>query len=321
VSPVNNTLNKALEIKSANGPSIQSAPAQTASEVPWSRGVGKAVGTCGELAQGFLPSGEPFHVTAPITKSSTVSVRLRAAKEYKFEGFQHNHHKMKIACRRALEKLGSEPVEIVFEHWSDLDVGKGMGSSTADILAASRATAAALGKTFSEEELARLATGIESSDGTMHAGVNVVNHKNGNILHQFKWWPDYTIAICIPENSFNTESADFSGKEKLGSEFEKILEEMKTASIEKDAHRFGEACFRSAELNQRFLPNPIFNGISRRISDLNADGACIGHTGTVVGVLFDGGDGFERASAAMYELQEMFPRVRIELTRLASCKV
>lgn len=308
---------KALSVKSADGPSIQSAPVKAASHVPWARGVGNAVGTCGELAQGFLSDGTPFHVTAPITKTSTVVVRLRPAKEFRFEGFEPEHKKMRIACRRALELFGSEPVEVFFEHWTDLDVGKGMGSSTADILAAARAIGAALKRELTEEQLADLATGIESSDGTMYRGVNAVNHKNGELLHRFDWLPDFTVVICIPENIFNTESANFRGKEALGEEFDKLLTSMKEAAAAKDHELFAACCAKSAQLNQRFLPNPLFSRISRMKDDLGADGLCVGHTGTVVGVLYGGEDAPDRASDALFTLQEKLPdSVRIELTRM-----
>ena len=40
-------------------------------------GIGEQFGTCGELVQGFLSNNEPFHVTCPINKITSVKAYLR----------------------------------------------------------------------------------------------------------------------------------------------------------------------------------------------------------------------------------------------------
>ena len=75
--------------------------------------------------------------------------------------------------------LQLEPLEMRVDHWSDLDVGKGMGSSTADIVAGARAVVAACDCSLSPEQLARIATSIESSDGSMYPGIVAFNQKLG----------------------------------------------------------------------------------------------------------------------------------------------
>ena len=282
-------------------------------------GKGKAVGSCGELIQGFDTNSRPFHVTCPILKSSTVNVTIREAESTSFPNVCRENYKLIAACRAALERLHTPQVSVSLEHWSDLHVGKGMGSSTADIVAAARAIGNAFDYYFSESELADIACSIESSDGTMYGGVNIVNHKTGERIRKLQWFPDFRIVLCIPPNTFNTESADFSGKERLGLEFKRLLEVLQEAEKAQDVEKFGYVCLRSAELNQSFLPNPIFSRLESHLGDLGALGMCVGHTGTVVGVLFAGEDATLKASNAVFEIGDLLPsKVEIELTRITA---
>src|SRR4029077_7123590 len=113
---------------------------------PVREGRGTAPGTCGEFAQGILSDGTPFHVTCPINKSATVVAGLRDAKTLKILGLGEHHRKLELAIQYTVELLDLGAVEVTIRHWSDLDIGKGMGSSTADVLAGVRAIADAVGE-------------------------------------------------------------------------------------------------------------------------------------------------------------------------------
>jgi len=41
------------------------------------------------------------------------------------------------------------------------------------------------------------------------------NQKTGRLLDSFTWWPQFAIVMITPPQMFNTESADFSGKENV----------------------------------------------------------------------------------------------------------
>ena len=63
----------------------------------------------------------------------------------------------------------------------------------------------------------------------------------------------------------------------------------------------------SAVLNQRFVANPLFALLSEQAADLGAMGVNVGHTGTVVGLLFDADDpdAMKHTAAASVELERM----------------
>jgi L-threonine kinase len=291
----------------------------SASTSPWRAATGTAAGTCGELVQGFTGSGQPFHVTCPIAKSATVTVTIRPAPEFSITQIDPSLSKLAQALRRTALFLELEPLEIRVEHWTDLDIGKGMGSSTADIVAGARALAAAADRVLSPHELGKIATSIESSDGSMYPGILAFNQKTGDVLQEFAWWPQFVILMVTPAQVYNTESANFSGKQKFGSEFDKLLAQLRTAADEQDAVAFADAASRSAHLNQRFVPNPYHALLEERVSDFGAVGINVGHTGTVLGILFDAEDGaaMKSAARASVELQQLLPsgaQVDITLT-------
>ena len=237
----------------------------------------------------------PFHVTCPISKTATVTVTVRPAPEFAITQIEPGLGKLTQSLRRTSGLLELEPLEVRVEHWSDLDIGK-VGSSTADIVAAARALAAACDRTLSPGQLAKLATSIESSDGSMYPGLVAFNQKTGDVLEHFSWWPQFVILMITPAQAFNTESADFGGKHKLGTQFDDLLASLRTAAAERDTAAFARAATESARINQRFVPNPFHALLEGRARDLGAVGVNVGHTGTVLGLLFDASDAVPRAS-------------------------
>lgn len=277
-------------------------------------GVGTAPGTCGELVQGLLGPTQHFHVTCPIRKSSTVRLRMRPAAETSITGLEQHQDKIELALLGALDLLDLPPHQIFLEHWSDLDIGKGMGSSTADVLAAARALADAAGAEFSADQLAKLATSIESSDGTMYPGIAVMNQKTGELVRPMYWWPQFLIVMLIPDATFNTESADFTGKDQYADEFATLLSSLTEAAATRTAQPFADAGTRSCEINQRFVPNAYSLHLLKAFEDYGALGVNTAHTGTVCGLLFDPDAGGAAAEAQLALRRELPADVRIEMT-------
>jgi L-threonine kinase len=248
-------------------------------------------------------------VTCPIAKTATVTVTARPAPELVITQIDPGLSKLAQALRRTAALLALEPLEIRVEHWSDLDVGKGMGSSTADIVAAARALAAIAGQDLSPAQLAGIAASIESSDGSMYPGLVAFNQKTGEVVESFAWWPQFVILMVTPPQVFNTESADFTGKHACGAQFDEILTSLRTAAAQRDSSAFAAAATRSASINQRFVPNPYHALLEDRITDFGATGINVGHTGTVLGLLFDAADSaaMKAAATASVELQRLLP--------------
>lgn len=278
---------------------------------PGREGRGTAPGTCGEFAQGILSDGTPFHVTCPINKSATVVASLREAKALKILGLGEHHRKLELAIQHTVELLDLGAVEVMVRHWSDLDIGKGMGSSTADVLAGVRAIADAAGESLTPETEGRVAATVESSDGSMYPGIAAVNHKTCELVETWDWSPEFVIVMLVPNNSVDTASIPFLGQEKLAEEYDDLLERMNGAVQSRSIAEFAEQSTRSALMNDEFLLNPYSRNIRSRLDEFGALGLNVGHTGTVCGLLFANTDaGRTAASEASLEASRQFPDLK-----------
>jgi len=274
-------------------------------------GRGTAPGTCGEFAQGILVDGTPFHVTCPINKSATVVAKLGPADKSSIIGLSEHHRKLGLAIDYTLELLDLGTVEVVVRHWSDLDIAKGMGSSTADVLSGIRAIAAAAGEELDIVTQGKLAAKVESSDGSMYPGIAAVNHKTCELIDVWDWYPEFVIVMLVPNDIVNTPSISFAGQQALASEYQNLLENMNQAIADRSIVDFARESTRSAIMNNQFLLNPYSRILSDRLEDFGALGVNVGHTGTVCGLLFANTDkGRVKASDAYLEMRRLFPDLK-----------
>jgi L-threonine kinase len=284
-----------------------SAVRKGAKQVQPREGRGSAPGTCGEFIQGLLPDGTRFHVTCPINMSSTVVAKLRPADEMSVIGLRDHQSKLALAIEYTVDRLEIGPQEVTIWPWSDIDVGKGMGSSTADVLAGIRAVANAVGRQLDESEEGALAARVESSDGSMYPGIAAVNHKTCEMVKAWDWFPEFAIVMLVPRERVDTPSVPFTGQEELAEDYASLLANMDIAIAERSLSRFAQQSTRSAELNQRFLVNPYSRTLSKQLDELGALGLNVGHTGTVCGLLFPNTEeGQIAASEACFRVKEKF---------------
>jgi L-threonine kinase len=298
----------------------------------WKVGVGTGAGTCGELVQGVLSDGRTFHVTCPINKCSTVKIRLRKSDEWQMTGIPPERQKLATAICSTAHEFGLGPCAVQVRHASELDVGKGLGSSTADIVAAARAVAAAVGGELSPAELAAMATSIEASDGSMYPQIIAFDRDGGALIRQFDWWPQLAVVMVIPSATLDTASADLTGQADLSHQFDRIVAGLDEAVIARDGAAFARAATESATFNQQFIPNHLFDVLAEEYESLGADGLNVAHTGTCLGLLFvlperlgatygdSAGAVLRNASFAVRRLQAMLPGdVSLDLSVTPAC--
>jgi L-threonine kinase len=252
----------------------------------WRVGVATGAGTCGELVQGVLSDGRSFHVTCPINKGSRVALALRESRKWRVEGVPAGRQKLERAIQLTAETLAGGPYEINVEHSSELEVGKGLGSSTADIMAGARATASALGLAMDEDRFAALAASIEVSDGSMYPEIVAFDGRAGVPIRRYHWWPQFAVVVVTPAASIDTDSVDFTGQASLSAHYDRIVADLDLAVAERDGRAFARSAGESAHLNQSFVSNPWLDVLERESERLGADGINVAHTGTCLGLLF-----------------------------------
>lgn len=250
-------------------------------------GVGRAFGTCGELAQGQFDSGEDFLVTLPVDLWSETQVTIDPAAS----GIRGHVEKTKtrLAIRKTLDHFGFPAWGADFRLRSDLPEGKGMASSSADIVAACRAVSAALRLPLCAEEISRIAISIEPTDGVMYAGAVCYNHRKGYLLETLGEMPSAHLLVLDFGNQVDTLAFNQVPKNYTAVEREHIRRayELIRAGIQtRDLAQIGLGSTLSAKVNQRILPKPHFGKIIRIAREHGASGVCAAHSGTILGLLF-----------------------------------
>ncbi len=271
----------------ARQPSVESVHSMNRENIETIFGRGQACGTSGEFIQGSLNGGEQVVLSCPIESGSVVTVRGYRASPTKITGTPAGCTKLHRAINSQLNSWGAGDWVLEVDRRSNLEVGKGMGSSTADIVAAIRALANAFSVSAEPERIAALATAIEPTDAVMYPRLCLVERRTMRPIHRFAWWPDFTILLMIPRDTRATKWETGSRWIAEKDEVDDLVHGLVKAESSRDSAIWGEVATLSAARLQRFFKNPLFEWLESRYSNLGAVGIIIAHTGTVVGLLFD----------------------------------
>jgi len=244
----------------------------------------RAPGSCGELVQGTL-GGTNFLITCPVDLYTTVTVRLDGKRIAAGE-------KTLAALNRTWSYLGVGNMQFSVFIDSEIPVGKGMASSSADISAACQAAALAVGKTLTDDEIADLALTIEPTDGIFYPGIVMFDHVSGQMRRPLGLPP--TIKIAVFDLGGEIDTLQFNRRGDL-TMLNKAKEPLVRQAVELvrqglalgDTALIGKGATLSALANQHILPKPCLPQIIEIIKDYGAAGVTVAHSGTVIGVLFD----------------------------------
>lgn len=247
----------------------------------------KAPGSCGELVQGTI-KGQNFLITCPIDVYSQAHIISCASTVLP------DYQKAATAMEMTLRYLGVPQQSQSIHIQSELLVGKGMASSSADISAACQATAVHCGRLLKAEEIAAIALAIEPTDAIFYPGIMMFDHVEGKISESLGNPPPMEIVILDVGGEIDTLS--FNRRNDLAdrnySKEKAVLEavELVAAGLKKgDSRLIGEGATISALANQSILYKPYLEQIIEIGKYYGAVGVNAAHSGTVLGVLFPAG--------------------------------
>jgi uncharacterized protein involved in propanediol utilization len=280
-----------------NGLSLSTLP-QRISGVLAGTGRGVATAHHGELFQGQIEDARG--------RLRRCLLSLPCSKLYSWIEFQPDDtgairvdpphkHKTEAAIRMTLEHFKAGGVGGIATIESNIQEGKGYGSSTADCVAAVKAVADALGQTLAGEEIARLVVQAETaSDNTMFDHAVLFAQREGVVLE------DYARPVpCMEALGIDTDEnrivdtllyppASYSWLEiQL---FQTLVAALRRAIRTQDVHLLGRVATASAEVNQRFLRNPLIGEAQCMVRHAGALGLAVAHSGTVLSILLDPDD-------------------------------
>jgi uncharacterized protein involved in propanediol utilization len=178
---------------------------------------------------------------------------------------------------------------------SNIAEGKGYGSSTADCVAAVRATANAFGERLMDDEVARIVVRAETaSDNTMFDRAVLFAQREGVVLEDFGTTIPPLIVLGVdmhPDGIVDTLTfppAEYSAAEVQ--EFHTLVPALRRAIRTQDAALLARVATVSSRINERYLPKPQFPAICRIAEYHGALGVAVAHSGTLVSLLFQPSD-------------------------------
>jgi Protein involved in propanediol utilization, and related proteins (includes coumermycin biosynthetic protein), possible kinase len=256
---------------------------------PWTDrvGAGMAFGTFGELLQGRLWEEQTdFLVTLPIdsysyaifvTDPTLPDVRVFPPEKQKSRLLAH-----KMLAQNALPHGG----RLILQ--SELPMGKGLASSSADLVATANAISLCFHLSIEAAPLAKLMCQIEPSDGVMYPGVVSFHHRQGELREFLGLLPPLTI-LGIDEGGeldtiqFNKQLKTFTREEE--EEYRHLLAVLSRAIRQHDLCSIGQVATRSAVMHQKWNPKQTLDECIAICREIGGLGVVAAHSGTCLGLL------------------------------------
>jgi L-threonine kinase len=172
---------------------------------------------------------------------------------------------------------------------SELPVGKGMASSTADIVATLRCLYNVFELPYEQSVVTEILREIERTDTVfldefalyLSAHHRVVASLGDRIgLHTC-----YVVEDAVVDTDGVTDELLRDYRSRAG-RYRRCLSELLDAFRRNDAHGVARGATASARLSQDVVPKESFDDVVANQSALGADGVFVAHTGSVIGYLF-----------------------------------
>lgn len=261
-------------------------------------GIGTAIGHYGELLQGVFEdrSGQLHRglVTLPLAKL-TSKATFTATGASALTVHPDGKIKAGLAARLTLDHLdvaegGALRVE------SSIPVGHGYGSSTADVVAAIRAVAAAHTAQLQPSRIGQLAVAAEqASDAIAFDGHAVLfAQREGVVLEDFGGALPPLLLVGfktgggLPIDTLQLQPARYDGTEIQ--QFRVLRALIAHAVRYQDPDCLGRAATASARISQRHQPKQHFERVIEIAEEARACGVLVAHSGSLLGILFDRAD-------------------------------
>jgi L-threonine kinase len=249
-------------------------------------GNGTCNGTFGELVQGILYQ-QPFLITLPIPVLRSEAVFIPDATKDEIISQSSNMKAIK-ACKNMFQLYGLNGGGYLHLR-SNIPRGKGMASSSADLVSAMRAVADSYFIRITDDIISQIVSEIEPTDGVMYEGVVAYDYINGQLIESFGSLPPFgiigiDIGGVIDTIQFNQQLKQYDRCDR--NTFLEAYNLIESGIRNKDLSLICRASTMSAHVNEKFLPKPFFKEI-KKLTSICQGGIVVAHSGTMLGILFD----------------------------------
>ena len=195
------------------------------------------------------------------------------------------------AVRAAIAHLHGNGLNARVEVSNPIPKSKGLGSSSADLVAAIAATGLALGRELTPEVIAQLAVTVEPTDGVMYPGIALFDHREGRTLQMLGPPPPMEIVALDFGGTVDTLEFNLVDRrqlwETMATETGEALNLVRRGVEQGDPVLLGQGATISARAGQSVLYKPQLGQVIDFAETVGAVGVNVAHSGTVIGVLLD----------------------------------
>ena len=259
------------------------------------QGVGTAMAHHGELLQGVFEDGtgrlQRGLVTLPLP-AMTSRATVIATRSIDVTVCPDGRTKASVAARLTLDHLAITEGGAV-DIRSDIPIGHGYGSSTADVVAVIRAVADAYSAHLQPLRISQLAVAAEKASDAIAFGEQALlfAQRQGVVLEHFGGALPPLLLVGfktrdgLPIDTLNLPPARYDQAEIQ--QFRVVRGLIAHAVRYQDANCLGRAATASARISQRHLPKEHFDQVLAIAEDAGACGVQVAHSGSLVGIIFD----------------------------------
>lgn len=249
-------------------------------------------GTFGELLQGQLPTGSHpreshFLVTMPIAVFARAHF-IEIAGTRTVAVYPPHKVKAKRLAENLVTALGVSGGTLFLQ--SELPEGKGLASSSADLVATARSIASCFGRRIHTSLIENLMAEIEPSDGVMYPGVVAYRQQSCSLLSFLGQMPP--LAIVGIDEGGTVETVDYDKRRVENSagqkaQYHELLAAARIAIAQGDTAAIGRIATASALLHQERAPKQHLSSMLKASEETGAVGVIVAHSGTMIGILLD----------------------------------
>ncbi len=273
-------------------------------------GQGESFASFGELVQGRRADGEDFLVTLPVDLWSRC--RVVCTPVVGASRVSAPRCKSRRVATALLRALGLETgLGLRIELSRDMPVGKGLSSSTADMLAVLRACERLFGVVASEDCICQLFSAIEPHDALHYPTCVAYNHRRGRPLARFDYVPDFQIVAVDVGGRVCTRAynRNLTFSQARIADYQSLYEQVIAAFAARDDAAIACCAQAATEVHLTRTGNPFLARLLAQAAQPEVLGTVITHSGTCGGLLLPGSADpvtLARTQAHLAELGRVF---------------
>lgn len=252
-------------------------------------GYGKSFASFGEIVQGRTSDEEDFLVTLPIDLWSTCELTCTPIRGPLV--IECELPKSQATVAQVLERLGLHTgFHIGIQFTRNIPIGKGLSSSTADMLAALRALQEVFGFLLTDAFVSRLFHEIEPHDALHYNNSVVYNHRKGRLICNLEYIPSFAL-VCVDKGGI-VDTVAYNKIKVFASKhmqaFDTLLGDLIAAFETVDDAAIADCATRSARLHVEMTEDNFLHACLEAADMDGIMGVQATHSGTCAGFLFPG---------------------------------